>query len=401
MVESIDTASATGRMFLKIVGIFAEFERENLAERVRLGLERKAREGYSLASFKQSYGYNRESGNKIQEIVPEEAVIVKRIYSMYLYDDYTFNKIARTLNAEKIPTKHNKWWGDGTIKDILQNPNYIGKVRYCIDDTSRYFEAEGHHEPIIEVDVFNQVQEKIGKMKKITKTKRPTIGAYFCGVLYCPECGGKFSTKWDYNYHNRVKKLNGDGDFVSYAAYRCNKAIRGQCAMRNVINHAKLETAFEEYIATRYEDITETDVNHDEIADLSRNGADDHADEIAAITAELDILANKAEEIMRHYSTSTIDFASYRSMIAFNNERQSELQERLTTLQNTAETQRRRYTAADVVADLRTNWNALNNEQRLQFVQQFIKKLVIHSEPEGEGSRFRKVIIDEVQLNEH
>lgn len=45
--ESIDTTTATGRMFLKIVGIFAEFERENLAERVRLGLERKVREGYT------------------------------------------------------------------------------------------------------------------------------------------------------------------------------------------------------------------------------------------------------------------------------------------------------------------------------------------------------------------
>ena len=44
--ESIDTQSATGRMFIKIIGIFAEFERENISERVRLGFERKAREGF-------------------------------------------------------------------------------------------------------------------------------------------------------------------------------------------------------------------------------------------------------------------------------------------------------------------------------------------------------------------
>ena len=55
LVESIDTASATGRMFLKIVGIFAEFERENLAERVRLGMERKVKEGYAIMSFITSY----------------------------------------------------------------------------------------------------------------------------------------------------------------------------------------------------------------------------------------------------------------------------------------------------------------------------------------------------------
>ena len=38
--ESIDTSSATGRMFIKIIGIFAEFERENIVERVKLGFER-------------------------------------------------------------------------------------------------------------------------------------------------------------------------------------------------------------------------------------------------------------------------------------------------------------------------------------------------------------------------
>ena len=41
IMESIDTSSATGRMFIKIVGIFAEFERENLAERVTFGYEQK------------------------------------------------------------------------------------------------------------------------------------------------------------------------------------------------------------------------------------------------------------------------------------------------------------------------------------------------------------------------
>ena len=57
--ESIDTASATGRMFLKIVGIFAEFERENLIERINLGIERKVKEGYALCKNIVSYGYDR------------------------------------------------------------------------------------------------------------------------------------------------------------------------------------------------------------------------------------------------------------------------------------------------------------------------------------------------------
>jgi len=55
-------------MFIKIIGIFAEFERKNIAERSRLGFERKAREGYSMCTLVPSYGYNRNSGEKIQTI---------------------------------------------------------------------------------------------------------------------------------------------------------------------------------------------------------------------------------------------------------------------------------------------------------------------------------------------
>ena len=65
--EAIDTSTATGRMFLKIVGIFAEFERENLAERIRLGYERKAREGFSMCTLIPSYGYDRQKGQRFRD----------------------------------------------------------------------------------------------------------------------------------------------------------------------------------------------------------------------------------------------------------------------------------------------------------------------------------------------
>ena len=69
LMESIDTQTASGRMFLKIIGIFAEFERENISERITLGRERKVKEGYSLCSHTASYGYDRPKGRKIQTII--------------------------------------------------------------------------------------------------------------------------------------------------------------------------------------------------------------------------------------------------------------------------------------------------------------------------------------------
>jgi len=84
LMESIDTKTASGRMFLKIIGIFAEFERENIIERVTLACEKKVKEGYTLGNFTTSYSYDREKGERVQTINPAEAEIVKEIYAMYV-----------------------------------------------------------------------------------------------------------------------------------------------------------------------------------------------------------------------------------------------------------------------------------------------------------------------------
>ena len=123
LTESIDTTTPSGRMFLRIIGIFAEFERENLSIRVRMGLERKAKEGYTLANGIMSYGYTKGKGQKIQQIEPNEAKIVKEIFSMFAEKNISFNKIARTLNDRKILTKKKtSSWEATTIKQILINP---------------------------------------------------------------------------------------------------------------------------------------------------------------------------------------------------------------------------------------------------------------------------------------
>jgi len=169
-------------MFLKIIGIFAEFER-------------KAKEGYTLANNNISYVYVRPKGERIQTIHPEESKIVKEIFSMFLDKNISMTKIAKTLNDRRVPTKNNTNWQPSIIKQILLNPNYIGKVRYSLTDESKYFESEGHHEPIIDDKIFFLVQEKIKNMPNITKTKKPKEENYFCGVLVCGKCGSKFTTK--------------------------------------------------------------------------------------------------------------------------------------------------------------------------------------------------------------
>lgn len=385
--ESIDTGTATGRMFLKIVGIFAEFERENLVERVKLGMERKVREGYSLCSYHASYGYDRENGNKIQTVNEQEAVIVRRMFDMYLNDDYSISKIERVLNAEQIPSKTGIKWRERTVKQILTNVTYIGKVRYNIRDASRYFETEGHHTPIIDEDTFYKVQDKLSKVKGVTKTKRPSSEVYFCGLLYCPYCGGKYTSKWQY----RKQK---DGTTVAqFPNYRCYKASRGNCPSKIYIGHKKFERVFEQYIA-KIGDLTREDIKRPKDASLP-----DHSEERATIAAEISLIEKKTKEIMGFFMSGTVEFDEYQGMVKVGNERKIELEARLAQIEKAADTQRVRFSEAEIISNVREHWQYLDNSQRQQFLQKFIKKIVVHSEPSPTGGQ-NNVIIDAIMFNE-
>ena len=97
LTESIDTQSSTGRMFIKIIGIFAEFERETIVERVKFGLERKVKEGYTIANKNISFGYKKNKGQKIQTIDNNNSQIVKEIFELFL-KGHSYSEIAKIIN---------------------------------------------------------------------------------------------------------------------------------------------------------------------------------------------------------------------------------------------------------------------------------------------------------------
>ena len=190
LTENIDTKSSTGRMFIKIIGIFAEFERENIVERVKLGLERKVREGYTIASNNISYGYQKRIGEKVQSINQFEAYVVKKIFRLFLYG-YNYSYISNYFN--KYFNKNRKKLSSKNIKLILTNPNYVGLVRYGVGKKN-YFVANGKHLPIIDKKTFDSVQKKMNK-KNIM---------YNC--LYC-RCGRKVKYKKYWYYSKKDRKI--------------------------------------------------------------------------------------------------------------------------------------------------------------------------------------------------
>jgi len=370
LMESIDTQTASGRMFLKIIGIFAEFERENIAERITLGCEKKVREGYTLANFTASYGYERDIGDKIQKINPEEAEIVREIYTMYVEGNMSYNAISQNLNLRGIKPKLGESWGHHSVRNVLRNANYIGKVRYSVDDEERYFEAEGKHEAIISDELFADAQKKMSRNKRKTITKRPRDDNYFIGTMYCSLCGVKLCSHSEYKvYKNGKKGING--------GYKCPNRAKGLCTASR-FSQKKLESAFQEYMAN-IEDITAIDD-----ALLEEKSKQDSVNALLREEYESAIakLTKKEKDIMTLYINERVTFEQYEQMAKIATSEKGDYIEQLKNLPDEPD-EDILVTRANIVTSFRENWNALTNAEKLQFLQNHIEKITASSTRES------------------
>jgi site-specific DNA recombinase len=215
--EVYDTTSAMGRLFLTLVSALAQWERENLGERVSMGMLQKAKEGKWTVSTP-PLGY--ESNNNSELVInPSEAAIVKEVFSLYL-TGMGMHKIARNLNQRALYTKKGKPWAQSTIQYILTNPIYHGNTRYNYRvNTENYFEVEGLVPAIISDEEYNLTQQMI-QARSTTHPRQATSKFLFSKVLKCARCGktlvGKSSSTkrgekvyYSYNYYcpNRTRSL--------------------------------------------------------------------------------------------------------------------------------------------------------------------------------------------------
>ena len=360
LTESIDTATPSGRMFIKIIGIFAEFERENIIERVAVALEKKVKDGYTLSSFMAPYGYDREIGKKELTINTEKSEIVKEMYHMYLNQHKTFNAIATELNMRGIKAQRGNW-GNRSVHYILSNPIYIGKVRYGTKDESRYFEVDGKHEAIISEKIFYETKTKMEKMQK-TIRKRPREENYFCGTLFCAVCGYKMTTHLVYNQKDRN---------VLYNNYKCLGKQHIGCKT-GAFSHKKVDFAFRDFIS-EYEDFTvEADFNGNElIQDTTKVKAE--------YEGMLTKLLQKEKDIMRLYIADKVDFEEYNNMLEIIRSEKKAYSEKIRNL-DSSNKENIGLLKEDIILSLKENWELLTKMERMQFLQTYIEAIYVERE---------------------
>lgn len=170
-LENLNTMDADTEHIMTIIEAFRESENKAKSDNIRMGLEMRARNGSSGFYHRRCYGYQKNTNGEL-EIVPEEAEVVRTIYSVYL-QGASINKIISFLKEKgiKSPTGKDNWYSK-TIDEILSNEKYYGDVILVksvsltgiggkrvknIGYAERY-QASENHPPIISREMFETVQ---------------------------------------------------------------------------------------------------------------------------------------------------------------------------------------------------------------------------------------------------
>jgi site-specific DNA recombinase len=182
--EPFETSTPAGRMMVQMLGVFAEFERAMIVERIGVGMQRKAQlGGWTVGTY--PVGYRKLDGVIGPAVDPATAPIVREIFERYTQDRAGSTEIAAALNARGIRTRYGKPWSRAAVLDVLRNRAYLGEVPF------RGVWYEGHQEALIEQTVFDAAQAILeGRTIEYGRRKSDSSDYLLSGLeIICDRCG--------------------------------------------------------------------------------------------------------------------------------------------------------------------------------------------------------------------
>jgi len=124
--EGIDTSTPTGALYRNIMSSVAEFEGKLIYERLSKGKREKASEGGYIGGWL-PYGYAKDGDNVV--VLKEEAEVIEQVFR-WRAEGKTLQWICDILNGDRIKTKRGGRWQVSTVRGILGNRFYTGRVEF-------------------------------------------------------------------------------------------------------------------------------------------------------------------------------------------------------------------------------------------------------------------------------
>lgn len=224
--EIYDTSSAMGRMFIGLVALLAQWERENMSERIKMALEEKVSGGEHVGAV--PFGFDLSENERL--VKNEKAAVLLDIVQK-VRSGMSLNQVTKYLN---LTNSDKEVWHINSVYRLLRNPALYGATRW-VDKV-----YENTHEGVITKKEFVTLQALLDD--RMIHRIREVEGNYiFQGVLACPKCGKMLSV----NRHFRVRK---DGTKVQGSVYRCQHCYKAGEKL-NAIGEKRFLQALKIYMA--------------------------------------------------------------------------------------------------------------------------------------------------------
>ena len=254
--DNIDTAEGENEL-APIRNLFNEWYARDISKKRRISNKIKGNAGEPMGQ--PPYGYIKDPNDPKHWIVDDEAAqVVRRVYSMTL-EGFGTEQIAAQLEKDDVLTPRAYWltkgikrpgkgkqqpptkWNSSTITKILSLQEYCGDIlnfktysksyknkKRIDNDRENWVVFQDVHEAIIERAVYEQVQQKRGKIRK----RRTNNGEHnmFSGLLVCADCGS--------NLHFHFNQGNPEIKYFNCSNYKGN---RGTCASTHYVRVDFLE----------------------------------------------------------------------------------------------------------------------------------------------------------------
>lgn len=322
-------------LMMNLKNIVNELYAKDISKKIISAIKEKQRKGEYIGNFA-PYGYLKSPDNKNKLIVNEEtSYIIQKIFDLRL-NGYSYNKITKALNDEKILSpyaylykngilKNEKYkntnWIEPTIKNILSNEVYIGNI------VSNYAKIKNTHKPIISEDVFYKVQEinenvlktYNEKQKTNIKLKKKKTENIFKGIIKCGCCGK--------NLIRRERFKNTKNGVSIYRFFECYYSDRQKCELKESIK----EDFIKELVFVQIKRQIEIALNLEEL--INKNNMVIHftkekiTNSLEKIEVEICKIQNLYKKIYEDYALKILDEKEYFFLKDSYNEKEINLKE--------------------------------------------------------------------------
>jgi len=235
--------SPTYNLMVNVLGSFAEFEREMIADRTRRGRRHKVEVRQQFLGSLAAYGYRYVPKEKTSgrdgylEVVPEEAALVRQMFEWVDQEALSAGQLLTRLNQLKARPRKGGRWAKSTVLRILRNETYAGVWHYNKHYGSESLKASTRNRykrslknscrlrprtewlpvilpselHIVPRDLWQRVQQQI--TKNITFSPRNAKHSYLLkGLVRCGGCGAAYTGdpchgKYYYRCINRCKQM--------------------------------------------------------------------------------------------------------------------------------------------------------------------------------------------------